>query len=47
MPPLQGPTTKICSYVLGGFGGEKAEKEEDWQQFLAQAPIFKKKKEKE
>ena len=43
MPQLEGPTTKIYNYVLGGIWGEKAEKkEEDWQQLLAQVPIFKK-----
>ena len=44
MPQLEGPTTRIYNYVLRGFG-EKKEKE-DWQQVLAQAPIFKKKKRK-
>ena len=38
MPQLEGPTTKIYNYVLGGFGGG----EEDWQQLLAQVPTFKK-----
>ena len=44
MPQLEGPTTKIYNYVLGGFGEEKAGKKqkEDWQQFLAQVPMFKK-----
>ena len=47
MPQLEGPTTnKIYNYVPGGFGEKKAEKKrkEDWQQLLAQVPIFKKKK---
>ena len=46
MPQLEGPTTKIYNCVQGGIWGEKAEKEkeEDWQQLLAQVPIFKKKK---
>ena len=26
IPQLEGPTTKIYNYVLGGFGEEKAEK---------------------
>ena len=26
MPQLEGPTTKICNYVLGGFGEKKAGK---------------------
>ena len=37
-------TTKIYNYILGGFGERKKEKKEDWQQMLAQVPIFKKKK---
>ena len=45
MPELGGPTTKIYSYVLGRFGEKKQKrKKEDWQQLLAQVPIFKKKK---
>ena len=45
MPQLEGPTTKIYNYVHGGFGEKKAEKKrKDWQQLLAQVPIFKKKK---
>ena len=43
MPQLEGPTTRIYNYVLGGFG-EKKKKKEGWQQMLAQVPIFKKKK---
>ena len=34
MPQLEGPTTKIYNYVLGGFGEKKQKKkkkEEDWQ----------------
>ena len=42
MPQPKGPTTKIYNYVLGGFGEKKQKK--DWQQLLAQVPIFKKKK---
>ena len=37
----EGPTTRIYNYALGGFGEKK--KKEDWQQMLAQVPIFKKK----
>ena len=46
MPQLEGPTTKIYNYVLGEFGEKKAgkKKKEDWQQLLAQVPIFKKKR---
>ena len=43
MPQLEGPTTKIYNYVLGGFGEEKQGKKKDWQQLSAQVPIFKKK----
>ena len=47
MPQLEGLTTKIYNYVLGGFGEKKQEKKkEDWQQLLAQVPIFKKKSKK-
>ena len=46
MPQLEGPTTKIYNYVLQGFGEKKQKKkkkeEEDWQQLLAEVPIFKK-----
>ena len=34
-------TARIYNYVLGGFGKEK---KEDWQQLLAQVPVFKKKR---
>ena len=50
MPQLEAPTTKIYNYVLGGFGEKKQKKQrkekkkKDWQQLLAQVPIFKKKK---
>ena len=41
----QGPTTTIYNYVPGDFGEKKKKKKkEDWQQMLAQVPIFKKKK---
>src|SRR3712207_7195740 len=40
MPQLEGHTTRIYNYVLGGFGekkrGKKRKKKEDWQQLLAQ-----------
>ena len=45
MPQLEGPATKkIYNYVLRGFGEkkQKEKKKEDWQQLLAQVPIFKK-----
>ena len=45
MAQPEGPATRIYSYVLGGFG-EKKEEKKDWQQMLAQLPIFKKKKNK-
>ena len=42
MPQLEGTTTKIYNYVLGGFGEKKQNrKKKDWQQLLAQVPIFK------
>ena len=41
---LEGLTTEIYNYVLGGCGEKKAEKKKDWQQLLAQVPIFKKRK---
>ena len=40
-----GPVTRIYNHVLGGFGEKKKKKEKkekDWQQMLAQVPIFKK-----
>ena len=40
MPQIEGPTTKIYNYVLGEFW-EKKQKKKDWQQLLAQVPIFK------
>ena len=48
MEQLEGPTTRIYNYVLGGFGEKKQKKKkekrerekEDWQQLLAQVPIF-------
>ena len=44
MPQLEGPTTKIYNYVLGGFGEKKQGiTKEDWQQLLAQVPILKEK----
>ena len=37
-------TTRIYSYVLGGFEekNKKKKKKEDWQQMLALLPMFKK-----
>ena len=43
MQQLEGPATKIYNYVLGGFREKKNEEKDDWQQMLAQVPIFKKK----
>ena len=34
------PTTRMCNYVLGLWGGRKKEREEDWQQKLAQGESF-------
>ena len=39
----EGPTTRIYNHVLGALG-RRRKKEEDWQELLAQVPIFKKKK---
>ena len=39
--------TQIYNYMLGGFGERKEKKKEDWQQILAQVPIFKKKENKD
>ena len=39
---LEGPTTRIYNYVLRGFV-ENKKKRKDWQQMLAQVPVFKKK----
>ena len=44
MPRLEGPATKIYNYVPGGFSEIKQKKNKDWQQLLAQVPIFKTKK---
>ena len=38
----EGPTTRPYNCVLGGFGEKKKKKKKDWQQMLAQVPIFKK-----
>ena len=44
IPQLEGPTTKNTQLCTGGlWGAEEEEKKEDWQQMLAQVPIFKKK----
>ena len=40
MPQLEGPTTKIYNYVLGGFGEKKQKKKDDWQQLLAQVALL-------
>ena len=37
MPQLEGPTTKIYNYVLGGFGGKKAEKKKKQHPFQSLA----------
>ena len=41
MAEPEGPTTRIYSYVLGGFGEKK--KKKSWQQRLAQGPSFEEK----
>ena len=48
MPQLEGPTTKkSIQLYTGGIWGEKSRgKKKDWQQLLAQVPIFKKTKKK-
>ncbi|GAA9202137.1 hypothetical protein BTM366_14960 [Helicobacter pylori] len=46
MPQLEGPTTKNIQLCTVGIWGEKAGKKKDWQELLAQVPIFKKKKKK-
>ena len=44
IPQLEGPATKIYNCVQVGVGEIKQEKKKkDWQQLLAQVPIFKKK----
>ena len=42
MAQPEGSTTRIYNYVLGGFGEKKKKggKKEDWQQVLAQLPVF-------
>ena len=42
MPQPEGPTARIYNYALGSFGEKKEEKKEDWQQMLAEMPIFTK-----
>ena len=43
---LEGHTAKIYNYVLKGSGEKKQKKKkEDWQQLLAEVPLFKKKRE--
>ena len=37
---LEGPKTRVYNYVLGLWGGKKEEREEDWQQMLAQGESF-------
>ena len=39
-------TTRIHSMYWRALGRKRREKKNDWQQLLAQVPIFKKKKEK-
>ena len=43
MLQLEGPKTRIYNYVLGGFGEKKQGEKKDWQQLLAQVPVFKEK----
>ena len=43
MPHLEGPATKIYNSVLGGVSERRRRGKRDWQQLLAQVPIFKKK----
>ena len=44
MPQLEGPTTKKYTTMYWGDLGGGVQRKEDWQQLLAQVPIFKKKK---
>ena len=46
MAQRRGPTSRIYSYALGQLWGEEEGKKikKDWQQMLAQMPIFKKRK---
>ena len=49
MPQLEGPTTEeeYTTIYWGDLGRKKQEKKKkDWQQLLAQVPIFKGKKQK-
>ena len=43
MPQLEEPTSEIYNHVLAGFG-EKKQKKKNWQQLLAQMPIFQENK---
>ena len=47
MAQPEGPTARMYNYVLGGFGEKTGKNKEDWQQMLAQVPIFKKKIQKQ
>ena len=44
MPQLEGPTANNIQLFTGGDLGRKMRKKKDWQQLLAQVPIFKKRK---
>ena len=45
MPQLEGPTTKIYNYALGGFGEKKqGKKKKIGNSLLAQVLVFKKKR---
>ena len=45
IPQLEEPATKIYNCVRGCWGDKAEKKKKDWQQLLAQVPIFNKKKE--
>ena len=46
VPQLEGRATNDIQLCTGGVWGDEAEKKKDWQQLLAQVPIFKKKAKK-
>ena len=42
MPQLEGPQLKYAAMYWGDLGSKSRKKKENWQQLLAQVPIFKK-----
>ena len=47
MPQVEGPTTKIYNYVLGGFGEKKQGKKRRLETVVSSSANLKKKKKKE